>query len=432
MARKVTKVVDKEIPTSDLGDNLSTLLTTANSFRNAQRSYIPDKINYLILVPTLRCNLSCSYCQVSRVAEKATGFDWSEDTLKAVLNFIDRLNFEKLKIEFQGGEPLLALAKLNRVRDHCRSNRYNVEFVVCTNLQSLSDEAIDFLSHDDVMVSTSFDGTMVNHEKQRMGSATEMSQFKSNIQNLFTEFGSEKISLLPTLDPLDLPDPAELIDSFLEFGVTSIFLRPVANYGFARKAHDAQKVSSSWYAFHDKIISEMVRRNFEDGTRLEDFYLSLCLRRILRSDTNGHVDLRNPNLLGRDYIVIDYDGTFYPTDEARMLTRTGQVDLSVGHIQNEINQSKLDLLNSYSSNYGDPDCDACKHQQYCGRDVIDDLSRYGTIDLPRHQTEFCKRQMYMYGLIEEMLGSSDPATLHSLALWADIPNWDPILSDILR
>ena len=428
----MTEVVDEQIVIPGLRDNLLALRSTANSFRKAQRSYVPDTINYLILVPTLRCNLSCSYCQVSRVAEKATGFDWSEDTLEAILTFIDQLNPEKLKIEFQGGEPLLALSQLNRVRDHCRSKWSDVEFVVCSNLHFLSDEARDFLSHDDVMISTSFDGTVANHEKQRMSSASEMRQFMSNIHSLLSEFGSEKISLLPTLDPLALPDPVELIDSFLQFGINSIFLRPVANYGFARKAHDAQKVSASWYAFHDKIVSEMVRRNFEDGTRLEDFYLSLCLRRVLRSDTNGHVDLRNPNLLGRDYIVVDYDGTFYPTDEARMLTRTGQVDLSIGHIKDEIDQPKLDLLNSHNSNYGDPNCDICKHQQYCGRDVIDDLSRYGTIDVPRHQTEFCKRHMYMFGLVEKMLVSSDPAVLHSLALWADIPEWDPILSDILR
>src|SRR5262249_41839291 len=34
-----------------------------------------EGISYLILVPTLRCNLACDYCQVSRAAEGAKGFD---------------------------------------------------------------------------------------------------------------------------------------------------------------------------------------------------------------------------------------------------------------------------------------------------------------------------------------------------------------------
>lgn len=413
-------------------NKLTTLQGRAQSFRQAQRSYIPDQIGYLILVPTLRCNLACSYCQVSRVAEKATGFDWTEETLEAVLSYIQDLRVTNLKVEFQGGEPLLALPLLKRVREFCQANIANVEFVVCTNLQSISQSSFEFLSNEDVTISTSFDGTQDIHRKQRMSSDEEMNDFLGTVHQLLEQFGPNKLSALPTLDPEHLPEVGELLDSYLEWGMSSIFLRPVANYGFARKAHDAQKISEKWYKFHGQVVGEMIHRNFQLGTHFEDFYLSLCLRRVLRSDLNGHVDLRNPSLLGRDYIVIDYDGTFYPTDEARMLTRTGQIDLSVGHVTGEIDQSKLNTLNAYSSNYGDPECDQCRHQVYCGRDVIDDLSRYGRIDLPRSETEFCKRHKYMFGLVEDLLQSSDTEVHHSLALWAGIPEWDPVLSEPIQ
>ena len=44
-----------------------------------QNRYHPSSrsISYLILIPTLRCNLACSYCQVSRAPENADGFDWN-------------------------------------------------------------------------------------------------------------------------------------------------------------------------------------------------------------------------------------------------------------------------------------------------------------------------------------------------------------------
>ena len=35
-------------------------------YRRSARRFAPQNMNYLILVPTLRCNLACSYCQVSR------------------------------------------------------------------------------------------------------------------------------------------------------------------------------------------------------------------------------------------------------------------------------------------------------------------------------------------------------------------------------
>ena len=78
------------------------------------------ELSYLILVPTLRCNLKCDYCQVSRVAENAKGFDWDEKKLSKVVEFLDELTTPDIKIEFQGGEPLLRLDILENIRTFCR------------------------------------------------------------------------------------------------------------------------------------------------------------------------------------------------------------------------------------------------------------------------------------------------------------------------
>lgn len=75
------------------------------AYRWARRQSKQQDLSYLILVPTLRCNLTCDYCQVSRAPESAQGFDWNNGTLKAVLGFIDAMMGPEIKIEFQGGEP---------------------------------------------------------------------------------------------------------------------------------------------------------------------------------------------------------------------------------------------------------------------------------------------------------------------------------------
>lgn len=62
---------------------------TASAWRSARRRHAPNRLDYLILVPTLRCNLSCSYCQVSRAPIDKAGFDWSDQTLADVLELID-------------------------------------------------------------------------------------------------------------------------------------------------------------------------------------------------------------------------------------------------------------------------------------------------------------------------------------------------------
>lgn len=79
----------------------------ADRYLRARRRWVSHELDYLILVPTLRCNLTCSYFQVSRAAIGARNHDWSEETLLHVLGLVAKLKGTAAKIEFQGGEPTL-------------------------------------------------------------------------------------------------------------------------------------------------------------------------------------------------------------------------------------------------------------------------------------------------------------------------------------
>ena len=90
---------DRAMSSAGRGD----LNETAFLHRLSGRMRTPSELSYLILVPTLRCDLACSYCQVSRAALNAKGFDWSEETLSQVLTYIDTSQSDKMQVEFQGG-----------------------------------------------------------------------------------------------------------------------------------------------------------------------------------------------------------------------------------------------------------------------------------------------------------------------------------------
>ena len=55
-----------------------------------------------MIIPTLRCDLKCSYCQVSRVDQNLDGYDWSQETLKNFYSFVEKYGSNNIKIEFQG------------------------------------------------------------------------------------------------------------------------------------------------------------------------------------------------------------------------------------------------------------------------------------------------------------------------------------------
>src|SRR6187402_3783761 len=105
----------------------------------ALRALVPTELDYLILVPTLRCNLSCSYCQVSRADENSGRHDWSEETLAGVLALIGRMTARVVKIEFQGGEPTLRPDLLRLVMEACAKFE-SASFVICTNLSRVDAE----------------------------------------------------------------------------------------------------------------------------------------------------------------------------------------------------------------------------------------------------------------------------------------------------
>lgn len=395
---------------------------TAHCHGVAQRFSRAGNLDYLILVPTLRCNLTCSYCQVSRAGINQHSYDWSADTLMAVLSIIEGLNAKAVKIEFQGGEPTLRPDLIRSVIETCSAAR-KAEYVICTNLSSLNNQVLAILDRDDVYISTSLDGDRETHLRNRTKSAERTDTFEKNLEFVLRRYGADKISALPTVDPLHPPDADDLIDSYASRGLNSIYLRPINYHGFARKQHqESREQDQVWRSYYEAFVRKLITRNWRDRSRcLDETYLSLCLNRIFRPGMDRHVDLRNPNPIGVDYIVVDYDGQVYPTDEARMLSRSRVIDLSIGDVHEGWDTPKRQLLNSHATNELDADCSRCAYQPFCGRDVIDDLARYGRIDQPRTSTAFCKRHLHLFDFIFELIYSGDEPTLYSLRRWLGLP-----------
>jgi len=60
-----------------------------------------------IIVPTLRCNHKCIYCHSSAEPEANIGKQMTKETADKIIEFIFQSPSPMIKIEFQGGEPLL-------------------------------------------------------------------------------------------------------------------------------------------------------------------------------------------------------------------------------------------------------------------------------------------------------------------------------------
>lgn len=400
--------------------------------RWSERQHIGSPSAYIVLVPTLRCDLNCTYCQVSRAPLSARGFDWDEETLDQVIQYLDQLEVEQIKIEFQGGEPLLRLDLLESIVDFARKRFAVAEFVVCTNLQNIDARVLEFVSAKDVFVSTSLDGPREVHTRNRTAEAELTEMFHQNLETILSMFGQNKVSALPTIDPRNPPDPEDLIQSYEKYGFGSIFLRPINYQGFARKSHSTSRLSSQWGDYYRRFLRHLIDRNYRTGRVFEEFYIILCLKRILSAGRDGFFDLRNPNISDKKNVVIDYDGQIYPSDEARMLARVRRVDLSIGSVSDGLDYDKIALLAPGNMNNFDPDCIHCPYQAFCGTDPIDDLSRSGKVDVPRSESWFCQKHLELFDLAVELLYSNEAAVKYSLESWLGVPTLPKRLTPMLR
>ena len=132
---------------------------------------LPDSTGLHIFVVTLRCEHTCRYCQVSRQSAAKNEFDMTEETARRALELAFRSPSPQLKIEFQGGEPLLNFPLVRWITGE--ANRMNkmhgkdLAFVIATNLALLDDEVLGFCAEEQIHISTSLDGPQDLHNGNR-------------------------------------------------------------------------------------------------------------------------------------------------------------------------------------------------------------------------------------------------------------------------
>jgi len=105
-----------------------------------------EQPSLFLVVPTLRCDHDCRYCQVSRVPKNRLGYDLDISQIDSILEIIRRVGTQKIKIEFQGGEPLLAFDYIRRFIERAKQllKDTQISYVICSALGPLSQEILDW------------------------------------------------------------------------------------------------------------------------------------------------------------------------------------------------------------------------------------------------------------------------------------------------
>ena len=210
-------------------------------------AYLREPTPLHIFVVTLRCEHSCPYCQVSRQSTDRSKFDMSEETARHALKIAFESPSKRIKIEFQGGEPLLNFPLIANVVSAAKNQAAKVgkaiDFVIASNLALLDDAVLAFCKANGVLLSTSLDGPADLHNKNRPrpgGNSHELAT--RGIRRAQEVLGPEWIGALMTTTEASLDRVEEIVDEYVRLDLDGIFLRPLSPYGFAVKTKAIRKV----------------------------------------------------------------------------------------------------------------------------------------------------------------------------------------------
>jgi uncharacterized protein len=399
-----------------------TSLTLLATKVRTKYSFLDGFTRLHIFVVTLRCDHSCYYCQVSRVSSSKSKYDMTPEAASHSLDLVFRAPAREIKIEFQGGEPLLNFELIRFVvADVDRRNallpehlRKAVQFVVTTNLSFIDNEILAFLEAHRIHVSTSLDGPAFIHNANRPRPGNDAYETTvQGIDRVRQALGHNAVAALMTTTRLSLEHPVAIVDEYANRGFDYIFLRPLSPYGFAVKTQRKTGYDrTAFLDFYRNALDRVIEIN-RSGKFLIEVYAQIILTKILTPFATGYVDLQSPAGAGIGAVVYNYDGDVYASDEARMLAEMGDKKFRLGNV----------FADSYSEIFGGPvlrelvnnscvdslpGCSDCAFRSYCGADPIENHTTQGDIIGHRPTSDFCTRNMGIITHLLQLYHSGDP------------------------
>jgi len=381
-----------------------------------KKAFLNNFTTLHMIVITARCNHRCNYCHASSEDIKAAGWDMKPEVAKKVVEMIFQSPSQNIKIEFQGGEPLLNWSIVKEIvlyaKELNKKCKKDLEFVLCTNLTLINEDHIAFIKDNNVLLSTSLDGPKDIHDANRImrNGQSSHKNFIEKLEFVRQHLGQGSVSALMTASVISLNRMKEIIDEYVRLGFCGVFMRALNPFGYAKSSYKQLGYSTEEFTDSYKdTLSYIIDLNIK-GTYFAEFFASLLLTRILTPFSTGFVDLESPAGTGICGAIYDQNGDVYPCDEARMLAKAGDKKFLLGNVMNNsyadifLGETLQNIIaNSCVETL--PGCSSCVFQIYCGSDPVRNYADQGDIIGHRPTGSFCKKHKtifeHLFKLIRE-------------------------------
>ena len=143
---------------------------------------------HLILNTYMDCNLSCWYCYESHIRNSFMSLDMADKVVKHIQAYYSQTGFDKLHLEFFGGEPILNFKVikhiLSEISTFVKSNGIFLEIGITTNGTCLTGDMLEFLKDFRVLFQITLDGCRERHDKIRHFKTTGKGTYDKILESL--------------------------------------------------------------------------------------------------------------------------------------------------------------------------------------------------------------------------------------------------------
>ena len=410
-------------------DNLSNIIDKEATKYRTKNKFLFDYTSLHMFVVTLRCNQKCSYCHASSISDSyGNDYDMDAKTAKKAVESMFGTPSKNIKVEFQGGEPLLNFDIVKIIVEYAEElnahYKKNLEFVICTNLVALKHEYLDFFKDHNVVISTSLDGPRHLHNAHRILKNGEGAYdlVVNNIKWAMDELGLGRVAALLTVTPTNLFRLTEVIDEYINNNLEYIFIRKLNPLGNAYKNNQLNYSNEDFISEYKKALEHLISIN-SSGLFFPEIFATILLARILTPYSTGFVDLQSPTGGGISGVIYDTNGDVFISDEARMLFRTTKDKyFCIGNVNTDswheifCNEKFKDII-SLSCIDAIPGCSWCVFKPYCGSDPVRNYMSQGDMVGYRPTNDFCIKNKGIFEILFDYIRANEEDTMNVFWSW---------------
>ena len=345
--------------------------------------------NSITVNVTNACNLKCGYCFEKGKKKTFMNTEVAVEILKTAYNKVDK-EFGMFTVNLFGGEPLLNWIAIKAMIDYSNQNKLDVRFGITTNLTKLTEEMIQYIDDNDIMLLVSIDGIKEVHDANRSNSYDVVEQ---NVKTLIERGLGHLLEARMTITPDSAKFMHAGVTNLISLGFNNICPMPVYDIEWGKE--QLNEFAKQYKALVDTYINILNDKSNERNINIRniDNVLVNVMSPIVSDGTMCAIG-------GNRWCAFDTNGDIYPCHQCPT-SSLGFIkeDTKIGNIYTGVDTNKL-LTTNTAVAFDREECKDCEGKSICKHGCpMENLRETGVWDQPTKS--FCELNKIVVRTVSE-------------------------------